>query len=259
MFSPEDFEIIDMHVHPFEDVAQRIGGYRAPADAESFHAELLRLGIDRYAGSVLQVGPAGFEWIRHLNRIALRLRDRFPAYIPGIHVHGDFVEESCAELHAMCAEGVRLVGELVPYMLHTGAFDSPGMLAIFREAAKLGMVVNLHHVERHEAEALAREVPELKVIFAHPGEFYGEWNAHDRMKFIGEHENMYMDISASGLLRWNFLRWFIDLYGVGKLLFGSDMPTCSAGMTLYGVLVEHLSKAELESIFSGNFKRLIGE
>ena len=259
MFSPEDFEIIDMHVHPFEEEGQRIGGYRWHADAEAFDGELLGLGVDRYAGSVIQVGPPGFEWIRHLNRTALRLRDRFPAYIPGIHVHGDFVEESCAELHAMRAEGVKLVGELVPYMLKTGTFDSPGMLAIFREMAKLGMVANLHWVERHEAETLAREVPELKVIFAHPGEFYGEWNAKDRMQFISQHENMYMDLSGTGLFRWNFLRWFVDLYGAEKILYGSDMPTCSAGMNLYGVLVEHLSKAELESIFSGNFKRLIGE
>ena len=47
------------------------------------------------------------------------------------------------------------------------------------------------------------------------------------------------------------------LHGSGKLLFGSDFPICSPGMNLYGVLSEHLSRPELENIFSNNFKRLI--
>lgn len=259
MFSPEDFEIIDMHVHPFETASQCIGAYGAPADSDAFDAELRRAGADRYAGSVIERGPEGFEWIRHLNRTALRLRDRYPAYMPGIHVHGDFVEESCAELHAMNAEGVKLVGELVPYFLKTGTFDSPGMLAIFREMIELDMVASLHYVTREEAETLVREVPKLKMIFAHPGEPFSEWSSKERMKFVSEHENVYMDLSGTGLFRWNFLRYFVDLYGAEKILFGSDLPICSAGMNVCGVLAEHMTEEELRLIFAGNFKRLIGE
>jgi hypothetical protein len=166
MFKPEDFEIIDMHVHPFETPSQAIGAYTTEKTMDEFDAEMRRAGVDRYAGGVAEKGdPNDFKWIEHLNRTALRLRDRFPNYIPGIHVHGSFVEESCAELHKMKPEGVILVGELVPYMLGTGVFDSEGMLEIFREMSKLDMIANLHHVTQQEAETLVRKVPQLVKIF----------------------------------------------------------------------------------------------
>ena len=226
-----------------------------------FDAEMCRAGVDMYAGCVAEKGdPDDFGWIRYLNRTALRLRDQFPRYIPGIHVHGKCVEESCAELQAMKAEGVNLVGELVPYFLGTGTFDSPGMLTLFKEMAKLGMVANLHWVTRAEAEVLAAEVPELSIIFAHPGEPHGEagWSSHERMKFIADHDNMYMDISGTGLFRWNFLRHFVDICGAEKIIFGSDMPTCNVGMNVYGTLFEHLTEDEFKLVLSGNFRRIMG-
>ncbi len=261
MFKPEDFEIIDMHVHPFEVESQRIGAYSAEKSMDEFDAEMRRAGVDLYAGSVIEKGDLNdFKWIEHLNRTALRLRDRFPNYIPGIHVHGGFVEESCNELHKMRAEGVKLVGELVPYILGSGNFDTPGMIVIFKEMAKLGMIANLHWVSREEAEVLVREVPELTKIFAHPGEPWAAegWGSHERMKFVSEHENVYMDISGTGLFRWNFLRHFVDICGAEKILFGSDMPTCNVGMNLYGALFEHLTREEFEQVLAGNFKRLMG-
>lgn len=262
MYKPEDFEIIDAHVHPLESAAQRIGAYSDEDTMAQFDAEMRRAGVDLYAGSVIETGDLlDFALTRHLNRIALRLRDRFPNYIPGIHVNGNFVEESCAELAAMKAEGVKLVGELVPYALKTGTFDSPGMLTLFREMAKLGMIANLHWVSKKEAETLVKEVPELPIIFAHPGEPWAEdeWGgAKARLKFVAEHENLYMDISGTGLFRWNFLRYAVDCCGAGKIIFGSDMPTCSVGMNVYGALFEHLSKEEFELVLSGNFRRLMG-
>ncbi|MBE6376897.1 MAG: amidohydrolase [Lentisphaerae bacterium] len=259
MFKAEDFEIIDMHVHPIETAAQSISRFGSVKDADDFDAEMRRAGVSQYAGSVLQKGdPDDFKWIAHLNRIALRLRDRFPRYIPGIHVHGKFVEESCAELHAMKAEGVKLVGELVPYYLGTGAFDTPGMLTLFHEMAKLGMIANLHHVSREEAEILVREVPEMTFIFAHPGEAGAEWGVDQRMQFVAEHENIYMDISGTGLFRWDFISHFVEVCGAEKILFGSDMPVCNVGMNLYGTLFSRINREAMQLILAGNFKRIMG-
>lgn len=262
MFKPEDFEIIDAHIHPMETASQRIGAYSREESMEQFDAEMRRAGVDLYAGSVIETGdPDDFKWIEHLNRTALRLRDKYPAYIPGIHVHGKFVEESCAELQAMKAEGVKLVGELVPYVLGTGDFNTPGMIAIFKEMAKLDMVASLHWVCKPEAEEMVKEVPELKVIMAHPGEPWGEdaWGgAKERLKFVAQHKNVHMDISGTGLFRWNFLRYAVDTCGADKIIFGSDMPTCSVGMNLYGALSEHLTREEFELVLSGNFRRLMG-
>ena len=260
MFKVEDFEIIDAHIHPFDTLSQRIGAYSVGSSMADFDAEMCRAGVDMYAGSVIEKGdPDDFNWILHLNRTALRMRDRYPHYIPGIHVHGKFVEESCAELHKMKDNGVKLVGELVPYILGTGSFNTAGMLAIFKEMAKLGMVANLHSVSREEADFLAENVPELTIIFAHPGEPFStnNWGARERMKFVSEHDNMYMDISGTGLFRWNFLRYFVDLYGAEKIIFGSDMPTCSVGMNVYGTLCENLTREELQLILAGNFRRIM--
>ena len=67
-----------------------------------------------------------------------------------------------------------------------------------------------------------------------------------------------MDISATGLFRWNMLRYGIDVCGPEKLIFGSDMPVCSVGMNLYGVLSENLTEEETRLVLAGNFKRLLG-
>jgi len=65
-----------------------------------------------------------------------------------------------------------------------------------------------------------------------------------------------MDLSGTGLFRWNMLKYGVDLCGADRFLFGSDFPICSPGMNLYGVLSENLTDAECRLIFSENFKRL---
>jgi predicted TIM-barrel fold metal-dependent hydrolase len=78
------------------------------------------------------------------------------------------------------------------------------------------------------------------------------------VEFVAEHENMYLDISGTGLFRWNFLRHFVGKYGAEKIIFGSDFPTCSVGMNVYGTLSEHLTREQFELILSGNFRRIMG-
>ena len=91
---------------------------------------------------------------------ALRIRDQFPSYIPAMQVHGDFPQESIEEMHRLYHnENIRYIGELVPYIMDTGAFDSPGMLTIFKEAGKLGMTVNLHGGTPAEADAMLENAP----------------------------------------------------------------------------------------------------
>jgi predicted TIM-barrel fold metal-dependent hydrolase len=67
-----------------------------------------------------------------------------------------------------------------------------------------------------------------------------------------------MDISGYGLFRWNMLRYGVDVCGAEKIIFGSDMPTCSAGMYLYGALSENMTDEEFRLILGGNFRRLLG-
>lgn len=261
LHSPSDFEIIDAHTHPFLDFDYGcIGKYGSPQTMEEFDQEMKKVGIFKYAGAPIiraRKDKTSFEEIRHLNRIALQIRELFPAYIPGIHVHGDYVKESCQELHEMYAQGVRLVGELVPYILNTGNLNTPGMMEILGEIEKLAMVVCLHHGTREELEPALKRYPDLKVIIAHPGEPYGAVSSFERFKMVADYENLHMDISGTGLFRWNMLRYAIDTCGSNKMIFGSDMPVCSPGLNLYGALCENLTDEEFSLVLGGNFKRLL--
>lgn len=255
---PADYEIIDAHTHPFLDFASGcIGAYGKPETMEDFDREMHKVGIGRYAGAPLFRGKVGsYAEIEKINDDALRIRDRFPAYIPGIQVHGAFPQESCETLHRMYSrEGVRYIGELVPYIMDTGAFDSPGMLTVFEEAGKLGMTVDLHNGTPGEVDAMLERAPGLNIIMAHPGE---PANAKVRFEYLKKSPRLFMDISGYGPFRWNMIRYAVDCCGAEKLLFGSDMPTCSAGMYLYSVMTENLSDDERRLILAGNFKRLLG-
>ena len=254
----DDFEIIDAHTHPFLNFAEGcIGPYGKPENMEEFDMEMKRVGIRRYAGAPLVTFPVNdFAKIHELNEDALRIRDRFPSYIPGIQVHGDFPQESIEEMTRLYRnEGVRYIGELVPYLMGTGKYNSPGMLEILKEAGKLNMTANLDGGTPESVAPVMENCPGLKVILAHPGE---PSNAKPRFEFIAKYKDLHLDISGYGLFRWNMLRWAIDVCGPEKLIFGSDMPTCSAGMYLYGALSEHLTDEEFRLVLGGNFKRLLG-
>ena len=143
-------------------------------------------------------------------------------------------------------------------MLEKGLTSCHSALSVFNGRAIVRALPRC--VTQQEAETLVREVPQLVKIFAHPGEPWSSenWGAFERMQFVADHDNVYMDISGTGLFRWNFLRHFVDLCGAEKILYGSDMPTCSAGMNLYGTLFEHLTREEFELVLAGNFKRIMG-
>ncbi len=257
MNTPFDYEIIDAHVHPYLKSENNLALYGYPVTTEDFIRELKKVGIGRACGSVIVRKEINFEEMRELNNEALELQSLYPDFfIPGVHVHGDYPQESCEELEKMHAAGVRWIGELVPYMLKTGEYTSPGMMDILALAQELDMVVNIHSGEPlAENEKIMKAFPNLKVVLAHPGE--GE-NARRRFEFMARWKNVYMDISGTGLFRWNMLRFGIDICGSEKFLFGTDFPICSPGMNVYGVLTENLKEQEIKNIFSENFKRLTG-
>ena len=258
IIDPSQYEIIDAHTHPFLDFKSGcIGPYGKPETMEEFDREMHKVGIQRYSGApLMKKKNTDFADIVQLNEDVLRIRDRFPAYIPAMQIHGSYPEESCKLLHQFYEdEGVRYIGELVPYIMGTGEFNSPGMLEILKEAGKLEMTVNFHLGTRETVIPVLENCPGLKIILAHPGE---PVNAKERFAFVSEYKNLYMDISGTGLFRWNMLRYAIDCCGAEKMIFGSDMPTCSAGMFLYNVFCENLTDAERRLVLSGNFKRLIG-
>ncbi|MBO5991446.1 MAG: amidohydrolase family protein [Lentisphaeria bacterium] len=248
------FEVIDCHIHP--NFANRFGVVESE---DIFIDDLKRAGVSRTCGSVIKRPEFESSWedVSLCNQKAWEFYERYPDfYIPGLMVHGSFVEESCREVENFHAKGVRWVGELVNYCMKTGRYASRGMMQIFELCRDLGMTINLHNDGFiSEIEPVLKAFPTLNIVVAHPHEFD---NAKQRFEYISQFPNAYMDISGNGLQRYGMLKWAVDKCGAEKILFGSDYPINNIAMHIAGVMYERISDKEREAIFSGNFRRLTG-
>jgi len=262
------YEIIDFHTHPFNDYATNICAHKEydNISVESMVEYLKGLGISRICGSVLCRNVQDisrydniWEMIVDSNKRALELQQRYgDFYIPGFHVHPDYVQESCDEIEKMHKQGVRLIGELVPYMYGWSDYSCKAFDEILDVATQYEMVVNLHTMTRgHEQmDEMVRKNPNTVFVAAHPGEYNSYMRHMNRMKMS---KNYYLDLSGTGLFRHRMLRHGIDAFGVDRFIFGSDYPTCSPAMFIGGVALDTLiGEDEKAMIFAGNAKRLLG-
>lgn len=258
-------EIIDFHTHPFNDCASNICAYKESLNmsSESTVKYLKGMGISRICGSVLCRNTQGahydnpWEMIIDSNNRALELQKQYDGfYIPGFHVHPDYVKESCAEIEKMHSLGVKLIGELVPYIHGWRDYSCSAFDEILDVATQYKMVVNFHSMDEDQMDEMVRKHPDTVFIAAHPGEYSNYMRHLNRMKMS---ENYYLDLSGTGLFRQGMLRYGIDEVGVDRFIFGSDYPTCNTAMFIGGVAFDTLiSEEEKSMIFAGNIKKLLG-
>ena len=254
------FEVIDAHVHPFlPGCGKNIGRFGIPENTEQFFDGLRKTGVSMCCGSLVGVFETlDFETLNKFNLAALEAREKYPDfYVPGIHVHGGYPEESCRMLRDFHQAGVRWIGEMVKYIMPTEDYDSCGMMKIWETAEELGMTANLHvnRADLPQLENIVRAFPGLNVVLAHPGDGAEYIFRRDLVK---KYSNLYLDISGTGLFRWGMLRNAVDTLGAEKVLYGSDFPVCSSGMNLQGALSEPLTDEEFRLVLAGNFRRLTG-
>ena len=259
------FEIIDFHMHPFDDETTNICGHKKYCNmsAENTVAYMQRLGISKICGSVIcrNTGDNAaytneWEMIADSNRRALALKEKYgDFYIPGFHVHPGYVKESCEEIEKMSRLGVRLIGELVPYMHGWCNYSCKEFDEILDVATQYRMVVSFHTIDEEKMDEMVRKHPDTILVAAHPGE-YSTYTRH--LKRMGMSKNYYLDLSGTGLFRHGMLRHGIDEFGAERFLFGTDFPTCNPAMFIGGVLLDDLiTKDEKKMILSENAKRLL--
>ena len=256
------FEIIDFHTHPFLLPKQNICSHieYCNMSVENTVDVLKKLGISKICGSVVCETADGenvWEKIKCNNDSALALAEQYNGfYIPGFHIHPDFLDESFAEIKRMHQKGIRLIGELVPYMDGWSDFSSENFSALLDEAGRKNMIVSFHSMGEDEMDKMVKSHPDVIFVAAHPGEYHSFMRHVERMKMS---ENYYLDLSGYGMFRYGMLRHAIDAFGADRILFGSDYPTCNPGMYVGGVLFDHLiTDNEKEKIFSENVKQLLG-
>ncbi|MDO5435028.1 MAG: amidohydrolase family protein [Clostridia bacterium] len=257
-----DYEVIDFHTHPFWEPSQNICHHKEACNMSAGNTRVLmeNLGITKICGSVLRPGqknvPVKWNMIRQLNDDALRLQKIYgDFYVPGFHVHPHFVKESCEEIERMAGLGIKLIGELCPYMHGNWSYDESGFDTILECAEAHGMVISFHGMFEDAMDNMVKRHPNTVLISAHPGE-YKEFMRN--MKRMAWSKNFYMDVSGYGIFRYGMLRYAIDRYGAERFIFGSDYPTCNPAMYLGGVMMDPLlAEDEKKAILSGNIKRIL--
>ncbi len=252
-------EVIDFHTHPMYDF--HLPTHGVEIDLERFKNDLLANGITHACGSVIYraMNDCPLEEyeqiIPMLNDQALKCREKLgDFYIPGIHVHPAFGELSCREIERCHKKGVRLIGELVPYMMRWSEYACKGFFEIMEYAAELGMVVNMHPSKPRDMLAFSEAMPKLTIVWAHFSA-YGHYGDH--MELLRRFENVHFDISAHGCDFDGTLRRAVDEVGCGRLLFGTDYPGINPASDVAAVRFEPLSVREREAILCGNARRVL--
>lgn len=254
------FEIIDFHTHPFLTENENIAQHRkfCRMSAENTREIFSALGVSTICGSVIHARNECKDWglVKRMNDISLKLRDIYGSfYIPGFHIHPDFVERSLEEIDRMDKEGVKLIGELVPSYDGWDNYDSDNFSVLIDEAAKRNMVISYHSQGDDAMDEMIRKHKDTVFVAAHPGEYTSLMWQIERFKMS---ENFYLDISGTGVFRYGVLRRLVDTVGADRIIFGSDYPTCSPAMFVGSVLLDPLLKdSEKEKIFSLNAKKIL--
>ena len=170
-------------------------------------------------------------------------------------MHPDYIEESIKEIEIAHENGVKLIGELVPYMNGWEDYSSKAFYEILDYLKKYDMVVSLHPMNYDAQEKMALDHKDIQFVFAHPG----ERNSVDRqIEIMKKCDNVSLDLSGTGIFRYGSIRYMVDNAGAEKIIFGTDYPICNPKMYVNAVLGEKLTDKERELILSGNAKRLLG-
>ena len=254
-------KIIDFHTHPFYDEIDNQAPYGQYCNmtVESTRQICESLGVTTICGSVICVKRgAGKSWdkIKEANDKALKLREIYgDFYVPGFHVHPEYLEESIAEIDRMAKENVMIMGELVPYFDGWDNYADDNFSLLLDEADKHNMIVSFHRMNNDSIDEMVKNHKQTVFVAAHPG-YFEDFERHlERFKMS---ENYYLDLSGGGISHYGMLRKAIDTVGADRIIFGSDFPCFSLSMYVGAILNEPLlTDTEKEKILYLNAKKLL--
>lgn len=250
--------IIDFHMHPYLKDSENLRFYPNGDHPDEIQGRLIDSGITHVCGSIVSRDESLSVW--DLNEIALQIKEKWgDFYTPGFHIHPAEVDRSMVEIKRMHERGIRLIGEVVPYMhgwcdfQHTNYRDE--LEGLFSEAEKRGMVFSFHTDWGWRIDEMIERHPGLPFVAAHPGEKEGVAKHIERMR---KYDNAYLDLSGTGVFRLGLIEHLVDQVGADRILFGTDYPISHHDLYVHSVRVARISDADKEKIFHENAERLLG-
>lgn len=256
-------KVIDFHTHPYISSGEFLCFYPECFDPspEQLREDIEKAGISHICGSVLLKRPytveEGFSYIKECNDKALALKDTLgDFYTPGFHIHPYFVNESVAEIERMADRGVRLIGELVPYMHGWSDYANAGLHTILEAAEQYGMTVSFHTMkdEQKQMTEMIAAHPNLNFVAAHPNDKELFLLHIERLK---KFDNFRLDLSGTGIFRYGLVAYGVKKVGSEKFVFGTDYPICNPRMYVQAILQEPITDADRENILYKNAAELL--
>ncbi len=261
--------IADFHVHVFpDDVAPRAIGtlltaYHVEAITDGTVAGLLaHMAASGVTHSVIQPVATKPSQVRSINDWAASHTARGIVSFGAIHPEGEDPAAEVERLVSLGIPGIKIQGNWQNIFV-----DDRSMYPIY-EAARDRLIILFHSGEelapfdvmRATPQRIARvkeDFPRLTMVAAHMGG-YRMWDEVDEF-LLGK--DVYLDTSACfpvDLPDERFLR-MIRAHGAEKILFATDSPFGDALKDIPRLLSMGLRDDELEMIFWGNARRLLGE
>ena len=260
--------VIDFHTHCFADrlapvavpLLERECGIKGFHDGTiaGLRQQMAAGGVDI---SVIQPVATKPAQVQVINEWAKANADDTLYFFGALHPDDEAFFENVKRLKQDGFRGVKLHPD------YQGFFaDEPRMMPLYRAIADLGLVLVLHcgvdigrpwpvHCTPLMVAHILENVPDLCLVASHMGS-HGLWrDAQDVL--VGK--SLYLDTSYSQYsLKKEGMERMIRRHGAQRVLFGTDSPWTSAAVEIAGIRALDLPESDIESILSGNAKRLLG-
>lgn len=252
-------QVFDFHLHPGYDF------HNNDTDYDSFVAQLKKEGVTGCAGCFINAAVNGRDLSEYealvpsLNEKTWQFHKQFPDFfVPGIHIHPEFLDMSQKELIKHKDRGGVLVGELVYYMMGW-RFDHKNICEMMAMVRDLDMVVSVHLPKDVSLlENIMKNVKDLKMCVAHLGG-YGLFD--DVIALMQKYPAVTADLSAYGAEQKGMLAKAVKRVGSERILYGTDYPGSKpCGMSTHYinyVLSENITDSDKENILYKNAKRIL--
>lgn len=268
------YKIIDSHCHIFPDkIAQKatdsidifygisetgvINGCGFVGTAKALINQCDSVGVDKCLVTSVATTPHHAQSINSFIASEVKL---FPERFIGfgsLHPDSETLEEDTEHLIELGLKGVKLHPDIQNFKV-----DDPKVIKIFEICNKKNLPVLLHTGDSRydnsnpdRVEKILKLFPDLIIIGAH----FGGWSMWDKApEILCKYKNFYVDTCSSFYaLSKERARAIIELYGINRVIFGTDFPMWKQEDELKFLFSLGLSEEDLQNILYRNLAKFL--